>query len=102
MQYPFSYRLPVGEHDMEGVAHLTEAGSDANGNAEFEIAHVQIDISANSAPDRLVASHIIAWIKQKLAGDEDLQAAWDDYAGNVCENPNAGCGTYAVSLGRVA
>lgn len=106
MLYEFSFRLPINGHDIEGTAELSEhfGGPDADGYQHFQIDDVRFRWGAYelTAPDRLLASYIIAWVKQRLEGDDDLQAAWDEHAGNRSDNPNAGNGTYAVRLGRVA
>jgi hypothetical protein len=103
MQYEFTYNLPVCEQAVDGIAHLSECQPDHDGYVHFKIDEIEMDVATKTGPDQLLVGHIQAWVRQKLEGDEALQAEWDEHVGNALEeNPNAGNGTYAARLGRVA
>lgn len=105
MQVEFSYRLPVGEFDIEGTATLGEMPEDHDGYICFKVEHIEVngDAPAKTSADRICADAIMKWLKSRIEQDEAIGAEWDDYIGNPpVENPNAGNGTYVVKLGMVA
>ena len=103
MEFEFSYKLPVGEHDIEGTATLEEYQPDADGYIHFRIAHIELNEAVNKAPIGLpVVRAITEWVRAMVEADEDVEAAWDEFIGNEVESPNAGNGTLFARMGMVA
>lgn len=105
MQVEFSYRLPVGEFDIEGTATLGEMPEDHDGYICFKVEHIEVngDAPAKTSADRICADAIMKWLKSRIEQDEDIGAEWDEYIDNPpVDNPNAGIGTLYLINGRAA
>lgn len=105
MQTRFSYRLPVGEHDIEGTATLEEHSEDADGYICFKVEDIEVDghTPPKTSEDRICADAIMKWLKSKIEQDEAIGAEWDAYIDNPpVESPDAGNGTLYLINGRAA
>lgn len=105
MQTTFSYRLPVGEIDIEGTVTLGEMPEDADGYICFKVEDIEVDGHSppKTSADRICADAIMAWLKSKIEQDEAIGAEWDAYIDNPpVDNPNAGNGTLYLINGRAA